>query len=289
MKQEHLQLSILGERANSIRLDELNFILQSYQRMLDRSYLALQGESHIRRVQRARFHAYSPSWKKGSIIMDFLIHMSDAAQFVLPLGPQAIDAFPSVSSMMGTVINFYKARAHLRTQHKKEPSVQTAKHGNAIGPIEVIGDNNTIIISQTVKNGADMMEEPALQMANFVRKPGFDAICSSNKENRKEEFSIRTEDAGMLNSDIEHSEKSESMVVRIFQFNRESGDGTLRIVESTTIGEGVKLKFSATADLHEQIIDAMHAPESKIASTRDFDLHPSGERTISRLHIKTIL
>ena len=284
MKHERLKLSILGKRADSIRLDELNLILQSYQCMLDRSYLALTGEDRIRSVRSAKrmeFYAHVPSLSKGSIIMDILVPL-------VSLGPQAVDAASSspVSYMMGTILDLFKATARLRDQHRQQPSIQIASNGNAVGPITINGDKNIIIVPLFVKNGADLAKNPVSDMVRAIEKEGLDEIRSSNK-NGGGTFSIKKEDVAMLKPVSVRSSIPETMIVNIFQFNKDSGKGALRVVESEEISNGVELKFSATAKLHKGIINAMHAP-TKVTSTQSVLCYPNGEWAISRIYIKAI-
>lgn len=290
MQQERIEFSLKGGNVEAIRLDEFAVILQSYQRMLDRSFLAYEGRERAGNFQRENFHASLQSWKKGSIIMDVLLHAPGFAQTSFMANPIPINP---ISCLMEAVMMFYRMRDYMWKKYGHAPKVEIGGDNNA--PINVVsGSNNVITINHIVKNGTDMLEGPAGKIINLVEKNSIEEFSSRplSVGGEAQGFTIASSDVGILDPVTDRTTEAEGMMVNIFQFNKKSGNGKLQIIESASIESGRELSFWAeeVRVSYDAIASALRksVKRTPIAATKEFYYYPSGECKISYLTIKTV-
>ncbi len=286
---EEINLSIQFE--DEIDISELNLIMAAHQRLMQRAYLAYQGQPRITQVPKNRFRASVGSVENGSINFRFVVKLIETARELFPTDMEGI--VDPVSNVMKYVILFLKKRAELYRKHKAMPTVQMAKNarGNIISPVQVSGNNHNIIISPTIKLGADIMEEPTVQLVRAARKKELKIHCV-NGNSKTDIFSISDRDLGILDVVALRDMEAEEMSVKIFKFNKISGKGMLVIMESKTMESETVCNFSASRKdvRYDNIVDAMHdsVDKSEIKVIKNFVYQPSGERTIKSLNIKYI-
>ena len=232
--EERITLSLMGKQVEAIRLDELAMILRAYQQILDRAYLAYQGKKRATNVPRTGFHTSVQSWKKGSIILDLLVESPALAQAALMINP--------ISDLMEGVVMFYR-HLHL-PNHFGEKTVKIEGDNNIVNVVQ--GDNN-IIVSNVVNTAAGLMVMPMQNIVRRIEKGTIETFGShvSHDEDQLQKppgFALTKKDVGII--DIKHlSGKTERMVVNIIQFNKKTGSGKLRIVESATIDRDTEIGF----------------------------------------------
>ncbi len=296
MNQEHIELVILGKSINSIRLDELNKILSSYQNILDRSYLAYHGKGRMTQSERDNFYATCQTWREGSIYIDFLIYAPAFAQLVLEYG--VLSNFEThlnpISKLMDATINFFKEKERIYTSTGNNAQV-VINNGNVKGDIKNIKTiNNHIHVEAPVAKASDTTQPDYHSLASCMRKMGITEIRSYAKSGTKNSdgFSITREDADILFPEKKYDDTLQKMNVKIYQFNANSGKGMLAIIDLNYPDNPSKISFEADKEevSYDKIIEAMHdsVKQSEISVTRIINYHPSGTETTGRFYIKNI-
>ena len=287
-------LALDGKKIDSIYLDEFAMILRSYQRILDRAYLAYQGKSRAGYVPRARFHASMRSLDKGSILMELLVYAPALAQALL-VATNPNDLQHPLSHLKSVVLDFYRKVANVRQKINKEPIVIVGDN-NDVGDVYV-GDitaqgNVEINVNKIVQYGADMMRDPMHDITRRIKKGAIDELrsYSHSVQGEKKGYTLTEADAGIMDSHSSFGDPEE-MAVNIVQFNKYTGNGRLEVVESNTIDSRREIGFYADSDKVEfdKIAGALRQSVRwvSISAIKEFYCYPSGERKISRLIIDT--
>lgn len=75
------EINLLIQFEDGIDISELNLIMASYQRLMQRAYLAYHGQTRITRVPKQKFNA-SVNVRSGSIDFGFIVSAYQAAQYL---------------------------------------------------------------------------------------------------------------------------------------------------------------------------------------------------------------
>ena len=274
-------------------LGTFNKVMQSYHKILYRSYLVVMGKSEITPVNKHDFEAKINQFDNGSIIVDFVVECYAMVRRSL-LETQFADIAKPISFVTREIFDFFKARYELRKKNKYEPKIVQSKNavsGTNINII-VLGDKNTIQIPERIKVGADMTEDPFRDTLSAIKTSNIKSIHSKGDSNDEGLFMGR-QDMDILNPTKWSNDVQERVYGKIYKFDSKTGKGRLRITVAETLSPDDEFNFAVSKkDVnYSEIINAMHerVKNTPMIVTRDFEYYASGEIKITRLHIKSIV
>ena len=284
--QEKILFAIHGPGVDhNFRLDIFAGILESYQHVLDRTYLAAVGKRRMTPTVRESFLVEVTTWKRGSILMDLAVMAVPFAQGYFDYS-NAIGKFPSVSELIEASYNFLKARLEAIAKTGRAPTVNII---NSPGILFQIGDNGQLNVSQSVIDTATNTEPHYKKLTSYIDDKQVSGISSISQN--EQGIRLTSADNALFNPATEIADESEEILAKIYRFDIESRSGKLRIVEAKDLEKGFEFRFEVMGEQPlEPYIDALHSnvKYTKMKVLREIVRHPSGVITVAALHVQKI-
>ena len=291
MKKEEITLSIIGKNLDSMRFDEMNAIFHSYQQILDRAHLAFMGKDKPSAISRDRFYASIPKQRPGSINWDFVLNSPYVHESVSLFQERVV--MYSFALLIGGVVHFYRVRADKRAKGRNM-QIRIKEDGCSADDIKESEDGDVIDVPSAVIKAADMMQEPMREMSRLIDSRKISEFRSfPTKEDGDSCASavITQADAVIFAPPEEIDATAENIIVKISEFDKESGTGKLQILQSSGDIPNARVKFEVPPELYEDSIRAMlpDVESSRVVAEKKFKSNLSGETKISGLRIVKFL
>jgi len=251
--------------------------LKEFHCTVDKSYLAITGKSKLSRVDRAYYTLTATRLGTGSFYSDINI-IVPAAQFALSFVPAGIDV-NHVWDVVKSAFEYLKTLASLRREGR-EPRIEITS-AQEPGALMVVGDNNNIVVNQTVLTTADRAEPHIKSLAHLVDGEHVQRLSALDEKN--EGINLLPGDNSLFNPETVVEDKSVSLTVKIFRLDVESKSGRLRMIDG---GPGAEIPFSIVGkqSVHPYVL-ALESQRSTVTALREVVVHPTGVVVISSYHV----
>lgn len=256
-------------------LHDVITILDDFHSIIDQSYIVLSGKSRLTKSERLNYRILASRPRTGSYIQDLQI-LYDIAQPLLPLVPQL--ASSDIWKSAKAAYDFLKAMIGLRRKGK-EPTVH-APNNEGIVVVSAPG-SQPITINQNIFKIADRSEEYYKRITGHIEKGRIDKIIAIDP--KQEGIALSEEEKELFNLETKLEDNPINIVGNIFDFNKESLSGKIRVPEGQPIAAGdYKFELVKGQDPFAYIL-AMTKELVSMRCLLEVEIHTTGTKVIARL------
>ncbi|GEM_PF-737464 len=252
--------------------------LDSFQAVLDKTYLVAVGSKKMSSRDRNVFQLKASSFSRGSLVATFEIILTGvqlALPFVGTLGPQNIweytkDTFNFLKVVCGSVQNGEKPQYVF-----KNNGAVTVKTGNTVNnyyaPVIQIGESAL----------------PNYQhLAHLIDPKKLDEISAGQSGQEKPDIFIGKNDRNIFDIPTRIEKETIRLLCEIYDFNKYKNVGRLSVKDQNQpVPPG---EYSFTIDGSQNYVDYIYSmlkPEVELACLVELESNPFGDDKVHQLHI----
>lgn len=261
-------------------LKDLIVLLENFHSLIDQSYLALSGKKKMSRAERLNYQILASLPKQGSYEQELMI-AAGAVQTVLPLF-MAMDP-ATIWKNAKAAFDFLKTLNSLRSQGK-QPSLSAPDNQGTV--LFNTGDNNPIVINQTIFQTAERSEPIYKEMSSHIEEGRIDGIFALDREQKG--IALGMEEKALFIPETFIDEVPVDVLGEVYDFNKDSLSGRVHALpESDVPQRDYPFQVIGSQDTVPYIM-AMTKPRILMRCLPEILIRATGSRVIMRLQSLSI-